>query len=149
MITWRRAQEISKARIATLKPRTRSKVQSWFNDCIKAGLMPYVYEGLRTCARQTELYAQGRTKPGKIVTKAKAGQSMHQYGLAIDFVCLVPHAKVADQYEAGWSAKRLYDQAHALAAKHGLRRLSWETPHLEDADFQDWREAEKTFGKVC
>lgn len=149
MITWSRALQISREKINQLKPRTRDKVRAWFNECLKAGLLPYVYEAHRSCARQNELFAIGRTKPGKIVTNAKAGQSMHQYDLAVDFVCLIPHAKVEGQYEAGWSAKKLYDRAHAIAAKHGLRRLSWETPHLEDADFRDWREAQETFGKPC
>ena len=42
--------------------------------------------GLRTAAEQNALYAQGRTAPGKIVTNAKAGFSMHNYGLAVDLV---------------------------------------------------------------
>ena len=47
-----------------------------------------VTQGLRTIAEQDELYAQGRTKPGKIVTNAKGGKSNHNSGLAID-VCIV------------------------------------------------------------
>lgn len=43
-----------------------------------------VYSGLRTFAEQDELYSRGRSMPGKVVTKAKGGQSMHNYGLAID-----------------------------------------------------------------
>lgn len=35
---------------------------------------------------QNALYAQGRTKPGKIVTNAKAGYSWHNYKLAFDVV---------------------------------------------------------------
>lgn len=42
------------------------------------------YSGLRTFDEQNELYAKGRTKPGGIVTKARGGQSMHNYGLAVD-----------------------------------------------------------------
>lgn len=33
----------------------------------------------RSNASQDELYAQGRTKPGKIVTRARSGESMHNY----------------------------------------------------------------------
>ena len=43
-----------------------------------------VTDGLRTFAEQDELFAQGRTKPGKKVTKARGGFSNHNYGLAID-----------------------------------------------------------------
>ena len=45
-----------------------------------------VVSGLRTADEQNALYAQGRTTPGHIVTNAKAGYSMHNYGLAIDMV---------------------------------------------------------------
>lgn len=43
-----------------------------------------VYSGLRTFAEQDKLYAQGRTTGGSIVTNARGGQSMHNYGLAVD-----------------------------------------------------------------
>lgn len=42
-------------------------------------------QGYRSFEMQDGLYAQGRTKPGKKVTNAKGGQSMHNYGLALDF----------------------------------------------------------------
>lgn len=38
----------------------------------------------RDIERQNAIYAQGRTKPGSIITKAKGGQSMHNYKLAFD-----------------------------------------------------------------
>jgi peptidoglycan L-alanyl-D-glutamate endopeptidase CwlK len=49
---------------------------------------------LVTCTRRTMeeqgiLYAQGRSKPGKIVTRAKPGRSAHNFGLAMDVVPLV------------------------------------------------------------
>lgn len=48
---------------------------------------------LRTVQEQNELYAQGRTKPGKIITNAKGGQSIHNYGLAFDIVLLIDKDK--------------------------------------------------------
>lgn len=50
------------------------------------GINAQITSGLRTYAEQTKLYNQGRTTPGNIVTNAKAGQSIHNFGLAIDFV---------------------------------------------------------------
>ena len=44
---------------------------------------------LRSNEEQESLYAIGRTKPGKRVTNAKAGQSAHNYGLAWDIAILV------------------------------------------------------------
>jgi peptidoglycan LD-endopeptidase CwlK len=41
---------------------------------------------LRTFEEQAALYAQGRSKPGNIVTNAQPGDSFHSYGLAVDLV---------------------------------------------------------------
>jgi len=45
-----------------------------------------VTQGLRTWAEQNDLYAQGRTSPGKIVTNVQGGYSAHNFGYAIDLV---------------------------------------------------------------
>lgn len=51
-----------------------------------------VIEGLRTPERQAELYAQGRTKPGKIVTKSLTSNHFINdqtgFGHAVDIVPL-------------------------------------------------------------
>lgn len=47
-----------------------------------------VTEGWRSPERQAVLYAQGRTAPGPVVTRAKTGQSLHEYGLAVDVAWL-------------------------------------------------------------
>lgn len=145
------ARQITEEKLRTLRPETLAKARAWLADCEAAGLLIYIYEGHRTCQRQAELYAQGRTTKGPKVTKAGAGQSMHQYKLAFDFVPLIP-SKAAGMFQAAWDTKseeKLYNQAHALAARHGLRRLSWEMPHLEDASFADWKAARAAFGDPC
>jgi len=45
-----------------------------------------VIEGYRSTARQKELYAQGRTKPGRIVTykNGTSNESNHQSSLSVD-----------------------------------------------------------------
>lgn len=47
-----------------------------------------VINGLRTLEEQQELYAQGRSKPGRIVTNMDGiiKKSYHQSGKAIDFI---------------------------------------------------------------
>ncbi len=50
--------------------------------------------GYRSAKEQNALYAQGRSEPGQVVTNAKAGQSYHNYGLAVDFVII--HNNKAD-----------------------------------------------------
>jgi len=43
-----------------------------------------ILEGYRSIEKQNEYYEQGRTKPGKIITNAKGGQSFHNYRVAFD-----------------------------------------------------------------
>lgn len=146
MISLEKAKQITATKLATLRPGTKAKVAAWLDDCQAAGLQIYVYEGLRSPERQAELYAQGRTTRGKKVTNAGPWQSMHQYGLAVDFVPLKPHAKAAGMFDAAWDDEKAYAKAHALAVKRGLRKISWETPHLEDAGYRDWQHAKEAFG---
>ncbi|UZD14845.1 M15 family metallopeptidase [Virgibacillus natechei] len=42
----------------------------------------------RSIDEQNELYEQGRSASGNIVTNAKGGESYHNYGLAIDYALL-------------------------------------------------------------
>ena len=54
----------------------------------KANVDIRITQGYRSIEYQNDLYAQGRTKPGTIVTNAKGGSSYHNFGLAIDFVLI-------------------------------------------------------------
>jgi peptidoglycan LD-endopeptidase CwlK len=76
----------SEAALATVDPTLANAVRAAATKLEEAGTYLLVVSGLRTAAEQNALYAQGRTTPGHIVTNAKAGQSMHNYGLAVDVV---------------------------------------------------------------
>lgn len=149
MIPLPTARQITEAKVKELRAPFQTRVRAWLADCEAAGLVIYIYEGFRTCKRQAELYALGRTVKGTKVTNAGPGQSMHQYKLAIDFVPLVPHPKAVGMWNADWDNEKLYAQAQKLAAKRQLRALSWETPHLEDATFANWQAARAAFGGPC
>jgi hypothetical protein len=45
-----------------------------------------ISSGFRSGEEQNELYEQGRTEDGHIVTEAPAGKSIHNYGYAVDVV---------------------------------------------------------------
>ena len=77
---------ITAQRIKTLHPKFRPVVIKFIQDAEKAGMKLRVTAAYRTCQEQNELYAQGRTKPGNIVTNARCNESMHNFGLAIDVV---------------------------------------------------------------
>jgi peptidoglycan L-alanyl-D-glutamate endopeptidase CwlK len=77
----------SEAALANVDPDLAAKVRTAAGQLAAAGTFLLVVSGLRTAAEQNALYAQGRNgTPGHIVTNAKAGQSMHNYGLAVDVV---------------------------------------------------------------
>jgi len=79
--------KLSIQKISELHPAIRDKVVAAI-DKAETALGPYaqirIVEGLRTIEYQNNLFAQGRTKPGKIVTRARGGKSWHNYGLAVD-----------------------------------------------------------------
>lgn len=78
---------VSEKRINTLHPFVRDKAREFINQVeIETGIKLRVSSATRTFPEQNKLYAKGRTAPGKIVTNAKAGESFHNYGLAIDVV---------------------------------------------------------------
>lgn len=80
---------LSESRILTLHPSVRDKATEFINKAEAQGIKLRVTSAHRSHAEQTALYEQGRTKPGKIVTKAKAGESSHNFGTAIDVVPIV------------------------------------------------------------
>lgn len=75
-------------KLSLLKPIVKVKAQNFINACGARGIPVLVTSTLRTFAEQDALYAQGRTKPGNIVTNAKAGQSFHNWAVAFDVVAL-------------------------------------------------------------
>ncbi len=70
--------------IATLLPEVQPLARNLIENAAAAGITIEIISGLRTYAEQDALFAQGRTKPGKIVTKAPGGHSNHNFGVAFD-----------------------------------------------------------------
>lgn len=102
-------------------------------NCAKRGAEYYMISGYRSEGQQMALWAQGRTQSGKIVTNAKAWQSMHNYGLAIDF------CRDKDIQRSGlqpdWDSKA-YDILAEEAVKLGLVPGHYwtslrDSPHVE------------------
>lgn len=98
------------------------------------GVTVEVISGLRSWAAQAALYAQGRTKPGRIVTKARPGSSWHNYGLAID-LGLFKNGVYLDEKKPA-EADKIYAEIGKLAAAHGIEWAgNWksftESPHFQ------------------
>ena len=91
-------------RLSTVHPVLAIRGRALIELCAHAGLALLVTQALRTWKQQDELYAKGRTKPGKKVTNAKGGQSYHNFGLAFDIVVLDSAARpVWDDSHPGWA----------------------------------------------
>ena len=98
------------------------------------GVTVEVISGLRSWAAQAALYAQGRTKTGRIVTKARPGSSWHNYGLAID-LGLFKNGVYLDEKKPA-EADKLYAEIGKIAAAHGIEWAgNWksftESPHFQ------------------
>ena len=72
--------------ITLCHPRLQALAAELIRKCADQELQIKIGETLRTTAEQDALYAQGRSKPGKIVTNAKGSSysSYHQWGTAFD-----------------------------------------------------------------
>lgn len=119
----------SDERVALLHPAARQVFTDFINECEeKLGVTLRITMGLRTISEQNDIYAQGRTRPGNIVTNAKGGSSFHNYGLAVDL------AHVKDDGSIDWK----YDMSllNPIAKEHGLEwGGNWihitDRPHFE------------------
>ncbi|WP_404331280.1 M15 family metallopeptidase [Mesobacillus maritimus] len=58
------------------------------------GIKVVITDDFRSFHEQDKLYAKGRSGEGNIVTHAKAGESLHNYGLAVDFALITPEDQV-------------------------------------------------------
>jgi len=94
--------ERSARNLVGLHPKVQQVAREFLGRCKKAGFGVRIICGLRTYSEQAELYANGRTLPGKIVTKAGPGQSMHNFGLAFDIGIFVDNKYLPEsaQYAA-------------------------------------------------
>lgn len=138
-------------RIADLHPKLREEALEIYKEICEAltgrALCRFAFT-LRTIEQQDALYAKGRTKPGKIVTNAKGGQSYHNYGLAIDIVLLIDKDKNGSYESASWETNVDFDgdgKADWMEAVKVFKSYGWEW--AGDWKFVDMPHFQKTFGK--
>ncbi len=78
----------------SLHPVVEQRANELVEKAAAKGIRIIITDGFRSIEEQDELYAQGRTKPGKIVTNRKGGESYHNYGLAVDFAIKLSSGRV-------------------------------------------------------
>lgn len=121
--------------IDKLHPELQVCVNKFLEECKKQGLNVLVTETLRTLEEQEALYAQGRTKPGNIVTNARGCQSPHAWGVAFDF-CRNVKGREYDNTDGffervGQIAKTIFDGTEYDLFWGGDFKTFVDKPHVE------------------
>ena len=130
-------------KIDSLEPEFKPLVEQLLMGAeIATGLKWIVTSCRRTIADQDALYAQGRTTKGQIVTKAKGGQSPHNFGLAADLAPMKDGKIWWNAPETIW--KQMADVAVKLGLTAGYYFKSFkDMPHVEMPTWKlkqaDWK----------
>lgn len=106
-----------------LHPELQEKATLLRKKCSEQGISILFSECVRTKAEQDALYAQGRTKPGNIVTNAKGStySSQHQWGIAVDFyIDMDVDGDGVKSDDAFNNTTKLFDKVGAIAVSIGL-----------------------------
>lgn len=120
---------INSRNINDLHPKVAAMCSEFIKRCNEAGIDVLITSTYRDAESQNALYAQGRTTPGKIVTRAKAGESFHNWRCAFDFVPIVGG-------KAQWNDTGLFERCGEIGESIGLEWAGrWtkfkELPHLQ------------------
>lgn len=115
-----------------LKKPIRQACSSFLKKTKKEGLHVFVTEAKRSIERQRYLYAQGRTRPGKVVTWTL--HSRHIVGEAFD---------IAFEPKYHWSLypndarlrERVWEIGESLWLERWWRWKVWDKPHFQ----REWR----------
>ncbi len=113
-----------------LLPAVAALAQQLLDECERQEFPIFVTSTLRTFFEQDQLFAQGRTKPGKIVTYARGGESNHNHGRAFDVAFKSPPA--ADPFDDANPWERIGEIGKSLGLEWGgdWTRFS-DRPHFQ------------------
>jgi peptidoglycan L-alanyl-D-glutamate endopeptidase CwlK len=112
-----------------LAPPAKQRALAFIAAANAKGIDLLVTSTYRDSESQDALYAQGRSTPGNIVTRAKAGQSWHNWRCALDVVPLV-------NGKAIWDDQAMWKQVGEIGKSCGLEWAGdWKTfkeyPHFQ------------------
>lgn len=94
--------ENAEKKLKGVHPVVAEKARQLITKAYNEGIYVVITQGYRSKEEQDALYAQGRSKPGKIVTNARGGDSYHNYGLAIDFALMTPDGSISWEVNDKW-----------------------------------------------
>lgn len=136
--------QVTKNRIDLLHPSVRQEMMLIIGECnqvLTGRSQVRISQGLRTFAEQDALYKQ-RPK----VTNAKGGQSIHNYGFAVDIVLIIDGKTASWDTHKDWDGDKIadWDECVKIFARYGW---SWggnwtsfkDMPHFDKIGFNNWR----------
>ncbi len=132
-------------KIKKLHPSVRNEVMSIvqeINTKVLTGRSKVrISQGLRTFAEQDKLFAQ-RPK----VTNARGGQSVHNYGFAVDIVLIIDGKTASWDTKKDWDNDKVndWDECVKVFAKYGWNwGGNWHSfkdmPHFDKIGFSNWK----------
>lgn len=124
---------LSLKRLQQLHPLIRQDAIDAYGEAVMKtpeGVHPVIIQTLRTFEESDLLYQKGRTRPGPKVTNAKAGQSYHNYGLAIDFALQV-NGKTIWKVTNDWMTVVNIFKAHGWTWGGDWKGSLKDYPHVE------------------
>lgn len=131
--------------IKELHPIVQDLCNKFIAKCQEEGIKVIITSTYRDNEKQTQLYNQGRNTAGvivdkyKVVTHAKAGQSIHNYRLAFDFCPIVDGKAV-------WLDELLYIKCGRIGKSLGLEwggdwsKPKRDMPHFQYTNGLTWQE---------
>jgi peptidoglycan LD-endopeptidase CwlK len=130
---------VTVTRVNALHPLIITQFTGFIDD-IEAltGRIWRMVQGGRSFAEQDALYAQGRAKPGRIVTYSPGGTSYHNYWLAGDMAPFVLNSLT--QLDWSFDYKKIRDVAIAHGLQCGMDFLHPDEDHFEDKKGLNWRD---------
>lgn len=132
----------SMARLNECHPSIREKAIAAYTEACRitpVGVHPFITEAYRSFKRSDELYAQGRTKSGSIVSNSKAGQSYHNYGMGIDY-CLQINGKTSWKVDANWRKVAEVFKKYGFDWGGDYKGSFKDYPHVEYKKYGTWQQ---------
>lgn len=126
--------ERSETALSQVIPDLANRIRAAAAILAAQGTYLCVIQGYRTWAQQNVDYAQGRTSTphGHIITDARGGQSMHNYGMAVD---VVPYLR-GDGGALNWNPATPQYQAMVDAIK--AQGVAWGGDWANAAELGDY-----------
>lgn len=130
-------------RVALMHPLLRTELVNILTELEQGNVGIRITQTLRTTQEQNDLYAIGRTKPGKPVTNAKGGTSYHNHGLACDFCLLHKDGSISWNMHEDLDKDGIADWMEVVKV---FEKYGWKWGG-KFVSFKDTPHFEKTFNK--